>query len=240
MSCSFFFGAASPIQKLTWVFLRHRRLLLLREARTAKSVICGTSHLVTTCARRWSDGGGLRVLLRARHTQEDRGRVRCCAWTRQATAQGDPHVQHHDRGSPRTRRLADGTAGDTRCARKHGRVLETSMWNVLESSFTMLLVNARHIKQVPGRKTDEWIADLLRHGLLRASFVPDRPQRELRELTRYRTTLIRERAAERSRIQKTLEGAGIKLGDVASDVFGASGRQMLEALVRGVTDASLV
>src|SRR5205807_8037698 len=84
-------------------------------------------------------------------------------------------------------------------------------WNILESSFTLLLVNAQHIKQVPGRKTDvrdcEWIADLLRHGLLRASFVPDLPQRELRELTRYRTTLIRERTAERNRIQKTLEGA---------------------------------
>ena len=117
-------------------------------------------------------------------------------------------------------------------------------WNVLEGSFTLLLVNARHIKQVPGRKTDvkdcEWIADLLRHGLLRASFVPDRPQRELRELTRYRTTLVRERAAERSRIQKTLEGAGIKLGDVASDVLGASGRQMLDALVAGTTDATLL
>jgi transposase len=117
-------------------------------------------------------------------------------------------------------------------------------WNVLEGSFTLLLVNARHIKQVPGRKTDvrdcEWIADLLRHGLLRASFVPDRPQRELRELTRYRTTLIRERAAERSRIQKTLEGAGIKLGDVASDVLGLSGRQMLEALVSGTTDPKVV
>jgi len=95
---------------------------------------------------------------------------------------------------------------------------------------------------VPGRKTDvrdcEWIADLLRHGLLRASFVPELPQRELRELTRYRTTLIRERAAERSRIQKTLEGAGIKLGDVASDVFGLSGRRMLKALVEGTTDAA--
>lgn len=115
-------------------------------------------------------------------------------------------------------------------------------WNLMEGSFTLLLVNARHIKQVPGRKTDvkdcEWIADLLRHGLLRASFVPDLPQRELRELTRYRTTLIRERTAERNRIQKTLEGAGIKLGDVASDVFGASGRQMLEALVDGTTDAA--
>jgi transposase len=117
-------------------------------------------------------------------------------------------------------------------------------WNVLEGSFTLLLVNARHIKQVPGRKTDvkdcEWIADLLRHGLLRPSFVPDRPQRELRELTRYRTTLIRERAAEHSRIQKTLEGAGIKLGDVASNVLGRSGRQMLDALVGGTSDPVLL
>src|SRR5437868_6906739 len=113
-------------------------------------------------------------------------------------------------------------------------------WNVLESSFSLLLVNARHIKQVPGRKTDvkdcEWIADLLRHGLLRASFVPDRPQRELRELTRDRTTLVRERSAERSRVQKTLEGAGIKLGNVASEVLGVSGRQILAALVSGTTD----
>jgi transposase len=118
------------------------------------------------------------------------------------------------------------------------------LWNVLEGAFSLLLVNARHIKQVPGRKTDvrdcEWIADLLRHGLLRASFVPERPQRELRELTRYRTTLVRERAAERNRIQKTLEGAGIKLGDVASDVFGVSGRRMLEALVGGTTDPAVL
>jgi transposase len=117
-------------------------------------------------------------------------------------------------------------------------------WNVLEASFTLLLVNARHIKQVPGRKTDvrdcEWIADLLRHGLLRASFVPDRPQRELREITRYRTSLVREGTAERNRIQKTLEGAGIKLGDVASDIFGASGTRILEALVGGTTEPALL
>jgi transposase len=114
-------------------------------------------------------------------------------------------------------------------------------WTVLESSFTLLLVNAQHMKQVPGRKTDvrdsEWIADLLRHGLLKASFVPALPQRELRELTRYRTTLIRERAAERNRIHKTLEGAGIKLGSVATDVLGLSGRLMLAAFVDGTTDA---
>src|SRR5437773_6282195 len=115
-------------------------------------------------------------------------------------------------------------------------------WNVLEGSFTLLLVNARHIKQVPGRKTDvkdcEWIADLLRHGLLKASFVPDRPQRELRELVRYRTTLVRERSSEVNRLQKTLEGANIKLASVASDPLGLSGREMLNALVDGSTDVA--
>ena len=134
------------------------------------------------------------------------------------------------------------TLGVTHVALESTGVYWKAPWNVLESSFTLLLVNAQHIKQVPGRKTDvrdcEWIADLLRHGLLKASFVPDLPQRELRELTRYRTTLIRERTAERNRIQKTLEGAGIKLGSVASDVLGTSGRLMLEALVEGTADAA--
>jgi transposase len=117
-------------------------------------------------------------------------------------------------------------------------------WNLLEGHFELLLVNAQHVKQVPGRKTDvkdsEWLADLLRHGLLRASFVPDRPQRELRELTRYRTTLVRERTAEINRIQKTLEGANIKLGDVATDVVGVSGRQIMRALVSGETNVTLL
>jgi transposase len=97
---------------------------------------------------------------------------------------------------------------------------------------------------VPGRKTDvkdaEWLADLLRHGLLRSSFVPDRDQRELQELTRYRTSLVQERTAEINRLQKTLEGANIKLGDVATDILGVSGRQMLRALIDGVTDAAIV
>jgi transposase len=115
------------------------------------------------------------------------------------------------------------------------------IWNLLEERFTLLLINAYHIKQVPGRKTDvgdcEWIADLLRHGLLKGSFVPDRTQRELRELTRYRTVLMQERAAEVNRLQKTLEGANIKLAAVATDVLGKSGRQILEALVAGGTEA---
>jgi transposase len=138
--------------------------------------------------------------------------------------------------------LADwlAAAGCTHVAMESTGVYWKPIYNLLEGSFELLLVNARHIKQVPGRKTDvkdcEWIADLLRHGLLRGSFVPDRPQRELRELTRYRTSLIRERAAEVNRLQKTLEGANIKLSSVATDVLGVSGRQMLAALVAGTSD----
>jgi transposase len=113
------------------------------------------------------------------------------------------------------------------------------IWNLLEDRFELLLVNAQHIKAVPGRKTDvrdcEWIADLLRHGLLKGSFVPDRPQRELRELTRYRSSLVRERTAEVNRLQKTLEGANIKLAAVATDVMGRSGREILQALVEGAS-----
>jgi transposase len=118
------------------------------------------------------------------------------------------------------------------------------IYNVLEEQFTLLLVNAQHIKAVPGRKTDvrdcEWIADLLRHGLLRPSFVPARPQRELRELTRYRTALVQERSAEINRLPKTLEGANIKLAGVASNVLGESGRAMLTALLAGITDPTVL
>ena len=116
------------------------------------------------------------------------------------------------------------------------------IWNLLEDRFALLLVNAAHVKAVPGRKTDvrdcEWLADLLRHGLLKASFVPERPQRELRELTRYRTALVRERAAEVNRLQKTLEGGNVKLAGVATDVLGLSARRMLAALVAGDRDAA--
>lgn len=114
------------------------------------------------------------------------------------------------------------------------------IFNILENNFHLLLVNPQHIKAVPGRKTDvrdcEWIADLLRHGLLRASFVPDKEQRELRDLTRYRTSLIEERSAEVNRLQKTLEGANIKLSSVATDIMGVSGREMLAALLEGKAD----
>jgi len=114
------------------------------------------------------------------------------------------------------------------------------IWNLLEGLFELLLVNAEHIKQVPGRKTDvkdsQWIAELLQHGLLKPSFVPERPVRQLRELTRQRVQLVRQKVQVANRIQKTLEDANIKLSSVASDVLGASGRDMLKAIIRGEDD----
>lgn len=131
-------------------------------------------------------------------------------------------------------------AGCTHVALESTGVYWHPVWDALEGRFALLLVNAHHVKAVPGRKTDvkdsEWLADLLRHGLLKPSRVPEREQRELRELTRYRTALAQERAAAVNRLQKTLEGAGIKLASVATDITGISARQMLEALVGGQTD----
>lgn len=107
----------------------------------------------------------------------------------------------------------------------------------LEDNLEVLVVNAQHMKQVPGRKTDvkdsEWIADLLKHGLLKPSYIPSRDQRELRELVRYRRSLIEERAREANRIQKVLEGANIKLGSVATNILGVSGRSMIKAIIDG-------
>ncbi len=118
------------------------------------------------------------------------------------------------------------------------------IYNLLEAEFYLVLGNAQHIKIVPGRKTDvkdaEWIADLLQHGLIRGSFVPDRPQRELREVLRYRRSLIQERAREVNRVQKVLEGANIKLGNVASDVLGVSGKAMLAAIAGGEDDPEVL
>lgn len=112
------------------------------------------------------------------------------------------------------------------------------LYNLLEATgLTVFVVNAAHMKAVPGRKTDVqdavWICDLMRHGLLKPSFIPPRPQRELRELVRYRISLIRERAAEANRIQKVLEGGNIKLSSVVSDILGKSGRAILAAIATG-------
>jgi transposase len=138
--------------------------------------------------------------------------------------------------------LADWLAshGVTHVAMESTGVYWKPVFNIVEGGVQVILVNAEHIKQVPGRKTDvkdcQWIAQLLQHGLLKASFVPPAPIRELRDLTRQRTQLIQERSAAANRIQKVLEDANIKLASVATDVLGVSGRDMLEALIAGETD----
>jgi transposase len=136
-------------------------------------------------------------------------------------------------------RLGDWLSGQgvTIAAMESTGVYWKPVWNLLEDRLGLMLVNAHHIKQVPGRKTDVkdcgWIAELLEYGLLKPSFVPDRPQRELRDLTRQRTQLLGDRARVVNRVQKTLEDANIKLASVASDITGKSGRAILDALVEG-------
>ena len=134
-------------------------------------------------------------------------------------------------------RLADWlTAGEvTHVALESTGEFWKPIWNLLEGSFELLLINAQHIKRVPGRKTDvqdaEWLADLLQHGLLKASFIPPVEQRDRRDLTRQRTQLVRDRARVRNRIQKVLEGANIKLSSVATDIAGVSSRAILAEIV---------
>jgi transposase len=138
--------------------------------------------------------------------------------------------------------MADWIAaqGVTHVAMESTGVFWKPIFNILENRFTVLLVNARHLKQVPGRKSDlrdcQWIAQLLQFGLLKGSFVPPRFQRELRDLTRHRTQLVEEKTRTANRIHKVLEDANIKLSSVATNVLGVSGRAMLEALIQGEED----
>jgi transposase len=134
-----------------------------------------------------------------------------------------------------------GGLGVTHIAMESTGVYWRPIYNLLEDEGrAILLVNPQHMRAVPGRKTDvqdsEWLADLLRHGLLAGSFIPPTPVRELRELTRYRKTLVQQRAEEVNRVQKVLEGANLKLAAVATDVLGVSGRAMLTALLAGQED----
>jgi len=164
-------------------------------------------------------------------------------------------VRHHDGGkrgrqevrtfATYTRALEDlarwlASEGVTHAAMESTGVYWKPVFNILEGRVTVLLVNAQHIKQVPGRKTDvadcAWIAQLLQHGLLRASFIPPARQRELRDLTRQRSQMGAEQTAVANRIQKVLEDANVKLASVASDVLGVSGRAMLDAIVAGQED----
>lgn len=131
--------------------------------------------------------------------------------------------------------------GVTHVALESTGVYWRPVFNLLENQFEIILVNAQHMKAVPGHKTDikdsEWIADLLRHGLLKASFLPPKPIRDLRDLLRHRKCLVQQRSQAINRVQKVLETANIKLSSVATDVLGKSGRDMLEAMIAGVSDA---
>jgi transposase len=136
------------------------------------------------------------------------------------------------------------SCGVTHAAMESTGIFWRPIYAILEGSFTLLVVNARHMKAVPGRKTDvrdcEWIADLLAHGLLKGGFVPPETIRDLRDLTRYRTSLIEERTREVNRLHKLLETANIKLGSVASDITGLSAHRMLTALLEGTTDPEVL
>ncbi|MFC1959628.1 IS110 family transposase [Chloroflexota bacterium] len=138
--------------------------------------------------------------------------------------------------------LADwlGQHGVTHVAMESTGVYWKPVFNMLEAEFEVMVVNAKHIKFVPGRKTDvkdaQWIAELLQHGLLKGSFIPEAPQRDLRELVRYRTHLIQERTREVNRVHKVLEDANLKLSSVATDIMGVSGRAMLAAVIAGKDD----
>ena len=157
--------------------------------------------------------------------------------------QGEQEIRTFSTMSDDLLRLSDWlvTAGCTQVALESTGVYWQPVYHLLESQMEVLLVNARHVKAVPGRKTDvndcEWLADLLRHGLLRGSFIPPAPIREVRELVRYRTTLVRERVNVANRIQKLCESANLKLAQVASDALGVSGLAMLRQVAAGETDA---
>jgi transposase len=168
--------------------------------------------------------------------------VKVCLKTPGADGRPHQHIRTYATKTQNILELRDWLKemGCTHIALESTGVYWKPIYNLLEDDFEILVVNAHHLKAVPGRKTDvkdaEWIADLLQHGLLRASFIPSAPQRELRDLTRYRTRLVEERVREINRLQKTLEDTNLKLGDVVSDLMGKAARMILSAIAEGETD----
>lgn len=168
--------------------------------------------------------------------------VTACILTPGEGAEARKQIRQFNTTTTELRSLAEWLREErvTHAAMESTGVYWKPVFNILESSCELILVNARHIKQVPGRKTDKadsaWLASLLRHGLLEASFVPPMEVRELRDLCRMRTTLVRECVQVGNRIRKVLEDANVKLDSVASDTLGVSGRLMIEALIAGETD----
>lgn len=173
------------------------------------------SETVAVCVRRMNDRGEIHAEVRTFGTMT-RNLLALCDWL---TAEGVTHAAMESTG-----------------------VFWKPIYNILEGQFEILLVNARHVKKVPGRKTDvkdcEWLAQLLQCGLLRGSYIPTRPQRDLRDLTRLRTQLTHNMASAANRIHKILEDTNIKVGLVATDLLGVSGRKMLQALIDGETDTA--
>lgn len=171
------------------------------------------SKTVAVCVRRIDDQGEVRAEVRTFGTMTG-NLLALCDWL---TAEGVSHVAMESTG-----------------------VFWKPIYNILEGQFEILLVNAHHVKKVPGRKTDvkdcEWLAQLLQYGLLRGSYIPPRPQRELRDLTRMRIQLTHDMTSVANRVHKVLEDTNIKLGLVATDILGVSGRKIIEALIAGETD----
>ena len=172
--------------------------------------------------------------------------VMACVRVPAAGGARDEHVEQFATTVQGLLTLADWLQahGVTRVAMEATGVYWKPVWAVLEDRFACMLVNARHVKQVPGRKTDvldaQWLCRLLEAGLLKPSLVPPKPIRTLRNLTRYRKSNIRDRQREANRLHKLLEDTGIKLDCVATDLLGRSGRAMLDALVAGTTDPELL
>jgi hypothetical protein len=221
---------------------RLRHPVLLPESRKDSGARQGNSHSVAlpgaSRRREVRDGGAACPLLRDRCPQGIAGGV-------PSAAAGAPEAR---RGAVFCNTTAEilrlhawlSAAACTHVAMESTGVYWQPVFNLLEGSFAVVLANAHHIKAVPGRKTDvkdcEWLADLLAHGLIRASFIPPVAIRALRDLTPHRKSLIRDRVTAVNRVHKLLEGANIKLGNVVSDVLGVSGRAMLDALVAGERD----
>jgi transposase len=168
--------------------------------------------------------------------------VRVCLLLRQENGKSDKEFRTYATTTQDLLNLLDWllSQGCSHVAIEGTGVYWRPVYNLFEGHIEVLVVNAQHIKAVPGRKTDtkdaEWIATLLQHGLLKASFIPSAPQRELRDLTRYRVRLTEERAREVNRVQKTLEGTNLKLGDVVSDIMGQASRMILRAIADGESD----
>ncbi len=228
----FLFGGITPRNKLTTVVCMHHELLLLfQEAREANYKQQGYYYPMK--------GGNMEVMIeRCCGIDVHKSKLTACLLVSKPDGKAEKSIKTFSTMTSDLLALKDWleAEGCTHVAIESTGVYWKPVFNIIEDSITVILANARDIKNVPGRKTDvkdcEWIADLLRFGLIRASFIPPKPIRELRDLTRYRTKLIGEMTSEKNRVQKVLEDANIKLSCVATDIFGTSGKEMLSALLQ--------